>query len=158
MYPKKDTGLLVDYNRWATNIYTANYSYTSNANNGNGEETSPHLIYPLTARVVGAPQMISQPISSNFPVLYCPLVLGKLQACPFPHVVFPPLTLPALPSSPFHCALQDGFGQTWSTGDMTISLQFASLYVGQEVFVWSDCLLDLGTDLLVGNMVFVWDV
>ena len=39
---------------------------------------------------------------------------------------------------------------------MTIPLQFASLYNGQ-VFVWSDCLLDLGTDFLVGNMVFVWD-
>ena len=26
---------------------------------------------------------------------------------------------------------------------MTILLQFASLYDGQEVFVWSDCLLDL---------------
>ena len=34
-------------------------------------------------------------------------------------------------------------------------LQFASLYDGQEVFVWSDCLRDLGTDFLVGNMVFV---
>ena len=40
-------------------------------------------------------------------------------------------------------------------GDMTIPLQFASLYNGQEVFIWSDCLLDLGTDFLVGNMVFV---
>ena len=47
---------------------------------------------------------------------------------------------------------------------MTIPLQCASLYVGQ-VFVWSDCLLDLGTDFLVGNVVvhlisiaciFVW--
>ena len=28
---------------------------------------SSHLIYPLTARVVGAPQMISQPVSSIFP-------------------------------------------------------------------------------------------
>ena len=36
---------------------------------------------------------------------------------------------------------------------MTIPLQFASLYDGQEVFMWSDCLLDLGTDFLVGNMV-----
>ena len=36
-----------------------------------------------------------------------------------------------------------------------IPLQFTSLYNGQEVFVWSDCLLDLGTDFLVGNMVFV---
>ena len=63
---------------------------------------------------------------------------------------------------------------------MTIPLQFVSLYHGQEiqntqeikrtlfdktkqdktcngqeVFVWSDCLLDLGTDFLDGNMVFV---
>ena len=36
---------------------------------------------------------------------------------------------------------------------MTTALHFASLYDGQEVFVWSDCLLDLGTDFLVGNMV-----
>ena len=28
---------------------------------------------------------------------------------------------------PFHCALQDGYGQTWWTGNMTIPLQFASL-------------------------------
>ena len=39
-------------------------------------------------------------------------------------------------------------------GDMTIPLQFASLYDGQEAFVWSDCLLDLGTDFLFDNMVF----
>ena len=38
---------------------------------------------------------------------------------------------------------------------MTIPLQFASLYDRQEVFVWSNCLLDLGMDFLVGNMVFV---
>ena len=36
----------------------------------------------------------------------------------------------------------------------SISLQFASLY-DRQVFMWSDCLLDLGTDFLVGNMVFV---
>ena len=34
---------------------------------------------------------------------------------------------------------------------MTIPLQFVSLYDGQ-VFVWSDCLLDLGTDFLVGTV------
>ena len=32
---------------------------------------------------------------------------------------------------------------------MTIRLEFASLKHGQEVFVWSDCLLDLSTDFLV---------
>ena len=68
------------------------------------------------------------------------------------------LFLSALSSSPFHCALQDDFGQTWWAGDMTIPLQFASFYDRQEIFVWSNCLLDLGTDFLVGNMVFVWDV
>ena len=114
------------------------------------------LISPLTARDVGAPQMISQPMSSIFSVPHCPLGLGELQASPFPDV-FPPLPLSALSPSPFHCALQNGSGQTWWTGDMSISLQFAFLYDGQEVFVWSDCLLDLGTDFLVGNMVFEWD-
>ena len=41
-------------------------------------------------------------------------------------------------------------------GNMAMPLQFASLYDGQEVFVWSDCLLDLGTDFLVGNNVCLW--
>ena len=115
------------------------------------------IINPLTARVVGAPQMILQPVSPFSPVLHCPLRLADLQACPFPDVVFPPLPLFALSSSPFHSALQDGFGHTWWTGNMTIPLQFASLYDRQEIFVWSNCLLDLGTDFLVGNRVFVWD-
>ena len=39
--------------------------------------------------------------------------------------------------------------------ETSISLQFAFLYDGQVVFVWSDCLLDLGTDFLVSKMVFV---
>ena len=72
------------------------------------------IINPLTVRVVGAPQMILQPVYSIFP---CspharPLGLTEPQACPFPDVVFPPLPLSALSSSPFHCALQDDFGQT----------------------------------------------
>ena len=36
---------------------------------------------------------------------------------------------------------------------MTIPLQSASLYDGQEVFVGSDSQLDLGTDFLVGTFV-----
>ena len=38
---------------------------------------------------------------------------------------------------------------------MSILLKSSSLYDDQEVFVWSDCLLDLDTDFFVGNMVFV---
>ena len=37
---------------------------------------------------------------------------------------------------------------------MSIPLLFASLCDGQEVFVWSDYLFDLGTEFLVGNVVF----
>ena len=40
---------------------------------------------------------------------------------------------------------------------LRIPLQFASLYDRQEVFVWSDCLLDLGTDFLFGKTVSVGD-
>ena len=73
--------------------------------------TLSHLIFPLATGVAGALQMTSRPVSSIFfSVFNHPLGLGKLRACPFPDVVFPPLFLFALSSSPFHCALQDGFG------------------------------------------------
>ena len=46
-------------------------------------------------------------------VLHCPLGFGELKAWPFLNVVFPTFFfLSALSSFPFHCALQDGFGQT----------------------------------------------
>ena len=57
------------------------------------------IINSLTTRVVGAPQMILQPVFSIFTVLHCPLGLAELQACPFRDVVFPPLPLSALSSS-----------------------------------------------------------
>ena len=41
--------------------------------------------------------------------------------------------------------------------DMSVPLQFASCYHGQEVFVQSSCLLDLGSDFLVGNVVLQED-
>ena len=58
---------------------------------------------------------------------------------------------------PFTVPCRMVFGQTWRTWNMSILLQFASLYDGQDVFVWSDCLLELGTDFIVGNVVFGWD-
>ena len=61
-----------------------------------------------------------------FTVLLCPLGLGESQACPFLDVVFPSLFLSALSSSASHCALQNGFGQTWWTVDMSIPLQARS--------------------------------
>ena len=63
------------------------------------------------------------------PVHHCPLWLCELQACPFPYVVFPPLPLSALSSFPFHCALQDGFGQTdeWETWPYHCSLRLFTI-------------------------------
>ena len=72
------------------------------------------------------------------PVLHCPL---RIPGLPIPWSCLPTSSAVCLVFSPFHCALQDGFGQNWWTGDMTIPLQLASLYGGQEVFVWSNCLL-----------------
>ena len=54
-------------------------------------------------------------------------------------------------------SIQDGSGKCL-TAELVCSLQslqFASLYDRQEIFMWSNCLLDLGADFLVGNMVFV---
>ena len=117
--------------------------------------SSSSLSIPYPRGSLGHHRWFCKQFSPFFSVLPCPLGLAELQACPFPDVVFLPLPLSALSSSPFHCALQDGFGQTWWTGNMTIPLQFASLYDRHEVFVRSSCLLDLGTDVLFGNMVFL---
>ena len=112
------------------------------------------IIYPLTARVVGAPQMISRPVFSIFPC--SPLPSGTWRT---PGLSIPWCCLPTSSSAclvffpPFTVPCKMAFARP--DGDMTIPLQFASLYGGQEVFVWSSCLLDLGTDFLVGNMVFV---
>ena len=66
--------------------------------------------YPLTARVVGAPQMTSQPVSSIFP---CSL-LPSGTWCPFPEVVFLPLPLSALSSSPFRYDEQETYPHHFS--------------------------------------------
>ena len=116
----------------------------------NQYSSSPSSSIPYQRGSLGHHRWFCNQFSPFFPVLHCPLGLAELQACLFPNVVYPPLPLSALSSSPFHCALQDGFGQTWWTENMTIPLQFASLHGGQ-VFVWSICQLDLGPDFLVGN-------
>ena len=74
---------------------------------------------------------------------YLAVLFSKTAVC----LVFFPLSL----------CLARWFWPDLMNGKHTILLQFASLYDRQEVFVWFNCLLDLGTDFLVGNMVFVWD-
>ena len=72
-----------------------------------------HLL--LNCWGVWAPQMTSQPVSSIF--LCSPMPSGTCwtPGLSIPDVVFPPIFLSALSSSPFHCAVQNGFGQTCSS-------------------------------------------
>ena len=98
----------------------------------------------LTARVIGVSQMISQPVSSIF---FCsPLPSWTWRTPSFSISWF------CLPTSPCICLVffplsrcPAGWFRPELTGNTSISLQFASLYGGQEV-VWSNYLLDLGTD------------
>ena len=66
---------------------------------------SSHLVYPLTARVVGAPQIILQPVSSIFFCSPLPSVTWQTPGLSIPqcclptssfvrHVFFPPFTVP----------------------------------------------------------------
>ena len=107
------------------------------------------FVYPLTARVVGAPQMTSQPASPIcFPALHCPLGLSELQTCPFTDIVFPPLFSVCHVFFPLSLCVAVWFWPDLMNGRQSILLQFVSLRV-------VDCLLDLATDFLVGNVVFV---
>ena len=94
------------------------FSYISNI-------SSHHLTYPLTVRVVGAPQMITQPVSSIFPCSPLPLGFDELQASVHSLMLsshlflclpclLPPLNVPcemvlARPGEretwPYHCSL-----------------------------------------------------
>ena len=72
------------------------------------------LIFPLTVRVVGAPQMISQPVSSIFPCSPLPSGTWRTPGLSIPWCCLPTPSSVCLVFSPphFHCALQDGFVQT----------------------------------------------
>ena len=73
--------------------------------------TSPHLSLNHEGRLGTTADLATSLL--HFPLFStASLGPGELQACPYPDVVFPPLPLSALSSSPFHRALQNGFGQT----------------------------------------------
>ena len=92
------------------------------------------IIYPLFMRVAGAPQMTSQPVSSIFPCSSLPSGTWQTPGLSIPWCCHSTSASICLVFFPFHCDLQDGFGQTWWMGDMTIPLQFAFLFDGQAVF------------------------
>ena len=97
--------------------------------------------YPLTMRVAGAPQITSQPVSSIFPCSPLPSGLGKLQACSFPDVVFPPLPPSALSSSPFTvpCKMVWARPDEWETCPYHFSLHFCMMVrwcLGDLIACW----------------------
>ena len=74
------------------------------------------LTYPLIARVIGASKWFHNqfpPFSSALQELVNSRPVHSLTSSS--HLFFCLLS-----SASFHCALQDGFGQTWWTGDMSI--------------------------------------
>ena len=92
--------------------------------------------------------MISQPTFFHFSLFLTALGLGEL--IPVHSLMLSSNLFFCLPCllPPFHCTLQDDFGQTWWMEDMAIPLQFASLY-DDQVFMSSDCLLNLGSIFLL---------
>ena len=116
------------------------------------------IINPLTARVVGAPQIILQPIFSIFPCSPLPSGTWRTPGLSIPWCCLPTSSSVGLVFFPLSLCPARWFWSDLMNGKHDCTLQFASFYDRQKVFVWSNCLLDLGTDILVGNMVFVWDV
>ena len=115
---------------------------------------SPHLTYPLTVRVSGAPQMTSQP---NFPhlTLSSTALWELVNSKPVhslllsSHLIF---CLPCLlPPFIVPCKMTVARPDEWETCPYHCTLL---LFI---MVTWSNCLLNLGTDFLVGNVVFVWD-
>ena len=116
------------------------------------------IINPITTRVVGAPQMILQPVSYIFPFSPLPSRICRTPGLPF-------LSCCLSTSSPvclvlfllslylarwFWTDLMNGIHE--HTTAVCVSLRPSG---GLRV---SNCLLDLCTDFFVGNVVFVWDV
>ena len=106
------------------------------------------MIYPLIARVVGTPQMISQQVSSIFPCSPLPSGTWRTPRLPIPRCCLPTSSSVCLVFSSLSLCLLIWFWPDLINGrhDHTIAV---CVSLSGQVFVWSDCLLDLGTDFLI---------
>ena len=115
------------------------------------------IINPLTARVVGAPQMILQPVFSIFPCFPLPSGTWRTPSLSIPWCCLSTSSSVCLVFFHLSLCLARWFWPDLMyekhdhTTAVCVSLRSSGLRVVR-------CLLDLGTDFLVGNMVFVWDV
>ena len=124
------------------------------------ERTNEHIIIiidPLTMRVGGAPRMISQPVSSIFPCFSLPSVTWRSLGLSIPWCRLPTSSSVCLVFLPLSLCLAKWFWSDLMNGrhDHTTAVCFSLRSSGLRVVRFY--LLDLGTDFLVGNMVFVWD-
>ena len=86
------------------------------------------IIYPLTARVAGAPQMIPQSVSSIFLCSLMPSGTWRTPGLSIPWCCLPTSSSVCLVFLPLSLCLQDGFGQIWWTGDMSIRCLYDENY------------------------------
>ena len=110
------------------------------------------IIYPFTMRVVGEPQMISQPHSSIFPCSPLPSGTWWTPGLSIPWWCLPTASSVCLVFFPLSLCLARWFWLDLMNGRHVHITAVC-------VFMWSNCLLDLGMDFLVSkNMVLVWVV
>ena len=114
------------------------------------------IIYPLTARVVGAPQMIWQPVISIFPCSPLPSGTCRTPGLSIPWCCLPTSSFVCLVFFPLSLCLARWFWPDLINGkhDNTAAV-CVSLRSSRGLRVWSNCLLDLGTDFFIGNMGYV---
>ena len=116
-----------------------------------------HLSYPSTARVVGALHTISKPVASIFPCSPLPSGTWRTPGLSITWCCLPTSSSVCLVFFPLSLCLARWFWPDLMDGRHDHTTAACVSLREQEVFVWCNCLLDLGTDFLVGNMVFVWD-
>ena len=114
------------------------------------------IINPFTASVVGAPQMILQPVSSIFPCSPLPSGTRRTPGLSIPWCCLSTSSSVCLVFFLLSLCLAKWFWPDLMNGKHDHA---TAVYVSLQ---WSGGLrvvrlLDLGTDFLVGNMVFVWD-
>ena len=115
-----------------------------------------YLIYSLTTRIIGAPQITSQPVSFIFLCSPQPSGTWWTPGLSIPWCCLPTSFSVCLIFFPLSLCLARWFWPDLMnrrhvhTPEVCTSLWSPGLHV-------SICLLDPGTDYLVGNMVFVWD-
>ena len=119
--------------------------------------THHHHIYPLTARVVGAPQMISQPVSSIFPCSALPCGTWWTPGLSIPWCCLPTSSCVCLVFFPLSRCLARWFWPDLMNGrcDHTTAVCVSLQRSGGLCVVW----LPAGSwhRLPVGDMVFVWN-